>query len=343
VTVQNLQVLHSSEATLALPVGIGAAALRGDALVLHTCQRILAVTLDAATSAVLQSELTDDERTESQTGAAAYDLLLRLACGLESRLAGETEVFGQFKQCWSDFAKARSPLAGQLSGTMQALFRDVKDIRSRFLTGTGSASYGSLVRRVLASTDGGTTHSENAMPVAPVLLIGAGQLAQSVAPWLNASDLLIWNRNVQRAHELADELRRRDRERRVVVLGADTAAELAAWRSARDVVVCIPPDAERDRARIAAWMAPRAERGRLVHLGFSELPGNGCAHRDWESAPNLLHLGHMYDLLRASNEQRRAQLDQARRACEDKSLQALAPRGGQRAAGSGRGATNRVN
>ena len=63
-----------------------------------------------------------------------------------------------------------------------------------------------------------------------------------------------------------------------------------------------------------------------MHLGFSELPADDSGHGVWRSAEPLLHLGHMYEMLRASNEQRAAQLEQARRACADKSLQALAPR-----------------
>jgi hypothetical protein len=112
----------------------------------------------------------------------------------------------------------------------------------------------------------------------------------------------------------------------VRVLPSTFEAELAAWRVARDVVVCVPADHERDHARVAAWNQARGERGRLVHLGISELPVDDSGHAVWRTAEPLVHLGHMYEMLRASNEQRAALLEQARRACADKALQALAPR-----------------
>lgn len=318
-TVRQLHILHSNEALQALPAAFESVARSGEALVLHTCQRIVVLGCEAQALQSLRDHLPAGSHCEVREGASAYELLLRLACGLESRLAGETEVFGQFKQCWQDFSAAHSELAGHVSGLMQALFRDVKDIRSRYLTGTGSASYGSLVRRVLGA-------SSQPNVAAPVLLVGAGQLAHSVAPWLKASELWLWNRNAGRAEALADELRRRDEQRIVRVLPSTFEAELAAWREARDVVVCVPPDAERDPARVTAWSHPRGERGRLVHLGFSEDPADGSGHGVWAAAEPLLHLGHMFDMLRASNEQRAAQLDQARQACAEKALQALAPR-----------------
>jgi glutamyl-tRNA reductase len=306
--------LHSAEASLTPPPAIAAAAAAGSIFMLHTCQRTAVIAADPALSSELAASLPDSESLTRAAGAEAYELLLRLACGLESRLAGETEVFGQIKQAWSEFSACGSPLVKQLSGTMQALFRDVKDIRSRFLSGTGSASYGSLVRRVLA---------QSGMP-GTVLLVGAGQLAHSVAPWIKASELWIWNRSQEKAEQLAVELRRRDPDRIVSVLPATTEADLAAWRVARDVVVCVPADEARDVARRAAWAVARADRGQLVHLGFSDVTGGTAEAEAWSDSETLLHLGDMFDLLRASNEQRQSQLDQARRACVDKSLQALA-------------------
>ena len=320
VSLRQLQILHASEALPRLPPAFEAAAHSGEALVLHTCQRIMVLACRPEIVDALQQQLPAGAQTETCDGAAAYELLLRLACGLESKLAGETEVFGQFKQCWQEFQRSRSDLAGHVSGLIQNLFRDVKDIRSRYLTGTGSASYGSLVRRVL------NANAASEASAAPILLVGAGQLAQSVAPWLRNAELWIWNRSPARAEALAAELLRRDAERVVRVLPSTYEAELAAWRAARDVIVCIPPDHERDPQRVSAWSHPRIERGRVVHLGFNELPEHAQGTGHWTGVDSLLHLGHLYEMLRASNEQRAAQLEQARRACADKALQALAPR-----------------
>ena len=143
------------------------------------------------------------------------------ACGLESKLVAETEIFGQIKQAWRDFSERGSPLARQLSPWMQLLFQDAKEIRAQYLGSLGSASYGSQVRRLLGEEAG----------VGPTLLIGAGQLAQSVAPWLTGSELWLWNRTAERAQELARELAKRNPERPVRVIEGGAEAELAAWRA----------------------------------------------------------------------------------------------------------------
>jgi hypothetical protein len=250
--------------------------------------------------------LLGDWHAEYYEGPHAYAFLLRLACGLESKLTGETEVFGQLKQAWAQFSERGSDQAQQLAGYMQSLFRDVKDVRSRFLSNIGSASYGSLVRRLL------DTPGERG----PVLLIGAGQLAAAVAPWLRGSELWIWNRNRERAETLAAALRARDATRQIRVLESTHDAELAAWRTARDVVVCVPADNSRDAARAAAWATPRDNRGQLVHLGV-----DGTADlRAWQAAGPFLHLSAVYELLRAQNELRQAQVRRAERACRERSL-----------------------
>ena len=151
-TVRQLHILHSNEALHALPPAFEAAARAGDALVLHTCQRIMVLGCRDDMIQAMRDQLPPGAHCELREGAAAYELLLRLACGLESRLAGETEVFGQFKQCWQEFTAARSELAGHVSGLMQTLFRDVKDIRSRYLTGTGAATGCAAAAWVGAST-----------------------------------------------------------------------------------------------------------------------------------------------------------------------------------------------
>jgi glutamyl-tRNA reductase len=304
---RELHVLHCNEATHTLPAALSAANVEGRALVMHTCQRIAVISTDAAVCQSLAAQLGGTGVVESFSGAAAYGFLLRLSSGLESRLAGETEIFGQIKQAWSEFSARDSLLSQQLGGTMQRLFRDVKQVRSRFLSGIGSASYGSLVRRLLDAAAG-----EAAAP-RTVLLIGAGQLAHAVAPWLKGSELWIWNRSAARAQELAVELQRRAPERVIKVLDSGSEAELAAWREAHDVVVCVPADAERDAGRAAAWAVARAHRGRLIHLGVDDAAHLGA----WRDTSEVLHLGAVYELLRANNEQRRAQIERARVACDD--------------------------
>jgi hypothetical protein len=287
------------------------AAARHGALVVDTCQRRVAVVDSHEAREQLRTHFPADGGLQAFEGHEAYAFLLRFACGLESRLVGECEIFGQVKQAWSDFTTEPSPLAHDLSPWMQRLFQDVKEVRARYLAGMGSASYGSQVRKLLGEpAAGGTT-----------LLVGAGQLAESIAPWLEGGELQIWNRTTDRAVELARELIKRPGTRQVSVLDGHEA-ELAAWSRARDVIVCIPVDPERDPARIAAWNTRSDRGGRLIHLGLSE----AGAHSPWRAASDLLDLGTLFDLLRSQTEQRRRAVERARRGCAEKALlRALGP------------------
>jgi len=301
---RELQVLHANQAVAQLPEALLRAGTDGRTFLIHTCQRLVAVQCGAQMREAMRPLL--GPGAELHEGPRAYAFLLRLACGLESRLPGETEVLGQLKQSWAGFEAGHSLLAQQLNPFMQSLFRDVKDVRSRFLSGLGSASYGSLVRRLLDVPG----------EAGPVLLVGAGQLAESVAPWLRGSELWIANRGQPRALQLADKLQQRNAARPVRVMAPGLDAELAAWRAARDVVVCVPGDAALDAARAAAWRAARPSRGQLIHLGIDD----GSDASDWAGAPAMLNLGAVYALMQAHDELRRAQMARAERACTERSL-----------------------
>jgi len=285
------------------------------ALVIGTCQRRVALMVGSEVSQTLLSRFPSDGGIETFHGRDAYAFLLRFACGLESRLAGETEIFGQIKQAWQQFSASASVLARQLAPTMQQLFQDTKEIRAQHLSGMGSASYGSLVRRLLGDASRHTTSAQ--APSGPTLLVGAGQLGQAVAPWLDHAELWIWNRSAERAAELAALILSRQPERRLRVLASTAEAELQAWREAQDVVVCVPLDAERDAERVAAWQAgdAAAHGGQVIHLGTEEVSGT-----PWSEVPQLTSLGVLFGMLREHNEQRRRQIERARRACAEKAL-----------------------
>jgi len=97
----------------------------------------------------------------------AYRLLLEILCGLQSPMLGETQVMGQFKSFLSSVEREH----GWLNRLGQRLLADARDIRTKYLQGLGSRSYGSAVRRYL---DG----------CAHVVLIGTGKLANEVLPFL---------------------------------------------------------------------------------------------------------------------------------------------------------------
>jgi len=233
-------------------------------------------------------------------GADAYGFLLRLASGLESEIAGETEIFGQIKEAWRLYESAHPDSARALRPWMQRLLQETKEIRSEYIVGLGSATYGSLARRLIGGRPEGTT-----------LLIGAGQLAATVMPYLDSADLRIYNRNPARAFEMLRTVRARDSSYRTTVLEPTLEAELAAWRDARDVVLCIPADPERDAARVAAWREhAEARGGRILHLGIMSTAGTA-----WSGVPRLATLQDLFSLRDTQAEQREALLSRARRAC----------------------------
>jgi len=240
---------------------------------------------------------------DTRVGAEAYGFLLRLACGLESEIAGETEILGQIKQAWRDHEQSRPLAARRIRPWMQRLLQETKEIRSEHVVNLGSATYGSLARRLLGGRTDGTT-----------LLVGAGQLAATVLPYLACAELRIWNRTPARAFEmLAAQRTGAAGDRQVTVLAATEEVELAAWHDAHDVVLCIPADAERDARRVEAWNRRTDGGGRILHLGILSAAGT-----PWEGVPGLATLGDLFGLRDAQAEQRCALLARARRACAEK-------------------------
>jgi glutamyl-tRNA reductase len=308
-----LQVLHlqgSDDISRELPGGRPAAeaghAMLGQyglAWITATCQRLVAVTHGRAAREDLQRQCAAAAQAQVYTGAEAYAFLLRFACGLESKLSGETEVFGQVKDSWRRFSAHPSLQSRHLDGIVQMLFQDTKEVRARQLSGLGSASYGSQVRRLLGTPASG-----------PTLLLGAGQLAQAVAPWLRADELLIWNRSPARAADLARLVRERHPERGCAVLDSEEE-ELAAWSRAGDVVLCVPVDPQRDALRLAAWRSRGGHAGRIVHLGLGD-----SVDPTWQGVSGLTGLASLFDMVRTQNEQRQLQVARARRVCAEKAV-----------------------
>jgi hypothetical protein len=300
-----LQVLHFDAAALPLDAaGQAIARAGGAAWVVATCQRTVLVGAGDELRKRIAARLPLAFRAQGFAGAEAYAFLLRFACGLESRLVGETEIFGQVKESWREFSTAGGALAQELGPLVQQIFQDTKEVRAHQLSGLGSASYGSQVRRLLGGATAGAT-----------LLVGAGQLAQAVAPWIETGELIIWNRTRERAIELARLVQERNPQQCVTVPGSSDEAELAAWARVADVVLCVPEDEARDGQRIAAWTAGARPAGRIVHLGLGE--GGG---RSWSGVPGLTSLTALFDMLRVQEDQRTQQVRRARRACAEKAM-----------------------
>jgi len=239
---------------------------------------------------------------ERYVGVEAYEFLLRVACGLESAIAGESDVFGQLKVAWKSYSASRSDASRALEPLMQRLFEDVKEIRALHLSGLGATTYGSLARTLLgANAD------------APTLLIGAGQMARSVLPYLPGRPLWIANRTPARAATLLDGVRGRVSSTDIQLLAAEPQAELAAWQRATNVVVCVPADAERDASRVQAWARRPTSAGQLLHLGIL-----ATADTPWASVAGITTLNDLFTRQSANQDHRQLRFERARRACRER-------------------------
>ena len=133
------------------------------------------------------------ETSEIFEGKDAYNFLLEVVCGLRSPLVGETAVMGQFREFC---AKAKFPASEWgwfLRRLTSDLLVDAKRVRYRHLEGLGTQSYGGMVRQ----------HLKN---IPSVFVLGAGQLAQEILPWLiGKTDVTVFYRNAMRAESLVKE------------------------------------------------------------------------------------------------------------------------------------------
>ena len=171
---------------------------------------------------------------EIYEGQAAYNFLLEVICGLRSPLVAETAVMGQFKEFC---ATARFPMnewGAFLRRLTSDLLVDAKRVRSRHLEGLGSQSYGGMVRQHLKG-------------VPSVVVLGAGQLAEEILPWIaGKTDVTVCARNLDHAKLLTQqfaELRlaqfvinqaiEETRVTAVVIAAPIKAADVEAWMSAQ--------------------------------------------------------------------------------------------------------------
>ncbi len=289
-----------------------AAALReelDDCFCLESCQRWIWV-LPASESDRLPVA---GEGLELMHGREAYDFLLRVATGLESAVVGESDIFGQIKEAWKGFSGKGSPLLRELGVWMQRLFEDTKEIRSLHMQDLGGASYGSLVRRML--------HGRRVRPEGErekVLLVGAGKLALSIAPWLAGYDLLLWNRSPGKLQALEDEINsKKTASGGTMTRVVGPEAESAAWRDADHVVVCVPADKAEDGRRMADRLAGAAGRakGLVLHLG-----GFKPECQDWAAAigDGFVALDDLFQLKEAQDSARGKAIRAARHACRER-------------------------
>lgn len=156
------------------------------AFVLKTCQRTLIIENN-----ILSSELTQGYAMQ---GKEAYQFLLEVICGLQSKLLGENEIVSQFKEAYKLYSVDEYKCNTLLS-ILEKLFKDAKEIRTRYLIGLGQKTYSSIARR----------HVVNKNKASKVLILGSGQLAiDLINQFKKKVPVYVSARNPQKLKELKE-------------------------------------------------------------------------------------------------------------------------------------------
>lgn len=123
----------------------------------------------------------DNRDLDFYENEAALIFLFEVLCGLQSKVIGETEIFGQFK-LFLRSESARNISFFQNQQFVQFVLKQVKEIREKYMTGLAVNSYGSLIRKLCQNE-------------AKVSVVGFGHLAQKILPWLEQHETHIHVRN----------------------------------------------------------------------------------------------------------------------------------------------------
>ncbi len=142
---------------------------KGQQSVWKTCLRSICFLDEESEISKLSSQASSQDQVFKDTEALTF--LIQVLCGLYSPVIGENEVFGQFKIFVREQQELGNDYFSPHQDWLQFVFKEVKKIRSEHLSKSTSQSYGSIIRRMVS-------------PYAEVSLIGSGQLASSILPWL---------------------------------------------------------------------------------------------------------------------------------------------------------------
>ncbi len=130
--------------------------------------------------------------------AAGYTFLLETILGLKSKLIGENEVMGQFKEAFLKYLEKDNPNS-KITTLIQSLFKDAKKIRSKYLIDIGQYSYAGITKNIV------TTYSKKQNIVPNVLIVGSGLLADSIVKFFTKKfKPIIIARNQNRVTQIKD-------------------------------------------------------------------------------------------------------------------------------------------
>ncbi|QIQ22107.1 glutamyl-tRNA reductase [Zophobihabitans entericus] len=132
------------------------------------------------------------------TDKEAVDHLMRVACGIDSLVIGEPQIFGQVKQAFS-YAQENGTACVELSKWFQRVFNVAKRIRTETKIGANTASVAytacTVARQIFSEA-----HQLN------VMLVGAGETIELISRYLRQhgfNKIIIANRTREKALKLA--------------------------------------------------------------------------------------------------------------------------------------------
>ncbi len=124
--------------------------------------------------------------------------LFLVACGLDSMVIGEPEIFGQVKEAYRIAASARST-GFFLNKTFHKTFNVAKRIRTETRIGYNPLSISSMAVELAKRIFGNLDEKK-------ILVVGAGEMCETALKYFQKeglSDIFITNRTYQKAHKLA--------------------------------------------------------------------------------------------------------------------------------------------
>jgi glutamyl-tRNA reductase len=214
----------------------------------------------------------------------AYRFLLEVICGLNSPIVGETAVMGQFKEFAATARFPRTDWGMFLRQLTSNLLIDTKRVRHDHLQGIGSQSYGSLVRQHIKG-------------VATVGVIGAGQLAREILPWLvGKTKVRVFCRNVENSKGLLEEYPEVE-----LLPYSDENAGWEQYESA--LIIAAPVKAD----QVARWV--RAQHTRFIEC--LDLRGEAATDPVRLATP-VIKLSELFESLRAERERLASHVEAAR-------------------------------
>ncbi len=261
-----------------------------DCFEIRTCQRTLFLYCNT-----LEFHTIFDLAKRRYEGTEAYEFFLRFACGLESEIKGETDVFGQVKTAFKTLTMKNPKLADSMKGIFLKIFEDTKEIRAQFLQGIGGNTYGALARRLM-----------NPSEQDQVLVIGAGDISKSVAPYFADFSLTIWNRSSDRLQELGSELAKKGHNPSL----SSCEKVLADAVAKASLIVIATPFQSSIEAVVAENLSSNA---RVLHLGAQEKETQTLTFP-------CFSLTDLFEMEKEQDELRQKQVRRSIQACHERAL-----------------------